>query len=103
MPAHRTEHEDAIVIDYMQGHTISAIARQYGVSRRTVHACLDRSRINRSIHTERQAIQRLCRVGAILSRMVLAYANKQPNTPERAELIDELGRFDAVMEEVKHE
>lgn len=101
MPAERTPHEKRILKRYEDGEAINAIARRYGISRRTVHAVLDRNKRERASHTHVARTERVLRAARRLSKAVLRYANKQPKTPERDDLIEALGDFDSTVKEVE--
>ncbi|NNM31682.1 MAG: hypothetical protein HKO53_01365 [Gemmatimonadetes bacterium] len=96
MPFPKTEHEDAIVEAVLAGENISATARRFDVSRRTVHAVMDRRGLARDGNRHNREIESLRFRSRRLVNVVLRYLNRQPPSPEKDEVMQVLSELDAV-------
>lgn len=96
----RTEHEPAILADIRAGETIAGTARKYGVSRRTVHAVIDRNELTRRHRDTHAGHRAMAAAGRRLARVLLRHLNRMPtNSATRDELMHELQMFEAVLNE----
>lgn len=101
MPYPRTEHEADILSDFQQGEAINVIARRYDVSRRTVHAVIDRNEISRRTNRHREQLARVLARAELFNQQVLRYVNRQDSSPGKSTLIHQLAEWDTYIDTEK--